>query len=221
MEQNSEQKTIEAISDFVELTGKAVLEIGSGDGRLTSWLAGPPKRLAAIEPDAECVKRAREAIPGAEFHVGSGERLPFPDASFDVILFSLSLHHQDSRVALREADRVLRDNGALLVLEPLNEGGIEAVCKVLHNEDREKQEAQQAIRESGWVLHRSEIICADWVFETPEELYRWVFGYYGKPIDAVLARQMAEQPEVDLQTLPIALREVQELQLLKKGAAVE
>lgn len=216
MKQNSERKTMEVISRFVDLTGKDVLEIGCGDGRLTAWLTGKPKHLTAIEPDGARAETARKNVAGADFFVCSGERLAFSAATFDIVLFSLSLHHQDSRVALQEASRVLRDDGSVLVLEPLNDGGIEQVCKVIHNEDREKREAQDAIANSAWVLHRSETIESQWVFETPEELYQWVFGYYGRPFDLELAQAMAKQPEVDLQSRPIVLQEKMVLQWLKK-----
>ncbi|WP_300670676.1 class I SAM-dependent methyltransferase [Desulfoluna sp.] len=216
MRQNSEQRTLEVMLQCVDMTGSEVLEIGCGDGRLTSWLVGKVKHLTAIDPDGKCIETARKKVPSADFFVGSGEWLDFPDGRFDLVLFSLSLHHQDSRLALQEASRVLKDKGVVLVLEPLNEGGIEEICKVLHQEDQEKLEAQQAIAESDWVVHRREAFASQWVFETPEEMYQWVFDYYDTPFDIALAQQMGRQPGVDMSTRPVLLQEWQELQLLSK-----
>ncbi|SCY44076.1 class I SAM-dependent methyltransferase [Desulfoluna spongiiphila] len=218
MEQNSEEKTRERILAFMDLAGKDILEIGCGDGRLTEWLARETTALTAIDPDEKRVALARRKVQGAEVAVGSGEALGFQDASFDIILFSLSLHHQDSRLALKEAWRVLRDGGSLLVLEPLNDGGMGQIFTLLHNEDREKEAVRQAIKESDWVVRRCESFESRWVFEGPDELFEWAFGNYSMPFDAALAKQMAEHPDVDLDARPLSLTEVQELLLLQKPA---
>lgn len=219
MEQNSEEKTRDQIKAFVDLAHRDILEIGCGDGRLTEWLARETSSLTAIDPDEERAAKAKGTVPGAEVAVGSGEALAFADASFDIILFSLSLHHhRDCGKALAEAWRVLRDRGSLLVLEPLNDEGMGQVFALLHNEDREKAAVRRAIDESDWVVRRSETFESRWVFESPEEFYVWAFGYFDMAFDPKLAKQMAEQPDVDLDARPIVLTEVQELLLLKKTA---
>ena len=100
---------------LVDVSGKEVLEIGCGDGRITSQLMGKTKSLVAIDPDLESIAEATIHARGSDVRIGSGEHLEFPSACFDVILFTLSLHHQDSRLALREAERVLRDQGRVLM----------------------------------------------------------------------------------------------------------
>jgi hypothetical protein len=55
----------------------------------------------------------------AAFAAGDGMRLPFRDASFDVILCMNALHHMpDYRAALAEMHRVLRPAGRALFSEP-------------------------------------------------------------------------------------------------------
>jgi ubiquinone/menaquinone biosynthesis C-methylase UbiE len=54
------------------------------------------------------------------FQPGTAESLAFPDASFDVVVSSLVLHHlpEESRLlAVREMKRVLRPGGTLLLAE--------------------------------------------------------------------------------------------------------
>jgi hypothetical protein len=51
-----------ALRKLVDLTGLRVLEIGSGDGRLTRRYAPEAAEVLGIEPDEELVARARGSI---------------------------------------------------------------------------------------------------------------------------------------------------------------
>lgn len=184
MRDDSDQVIAGKILQFADLEGRDVLEVGCGDGRITSLMAGRPRTLTAIEPDGEKVRTAREKVSGVDFYIGSGEDLHFPDASFDLVIFTLSLHHQESGMALREAGRVLRDNGRILVVEPVNEGEIERIFGVIHDETCATREVQKTIGESGWNLERSEVFDASWEFENSDDLCRSIFHYYDMPFDA-------------------------------------
>jgi len=186
MEQDRDCVTLAKILQFVDLRDQEVLEIGCGDGRITSQLVGKAKRLVAIDPDAANIAEAKENMGGVGLRIGSGECLEFPSGSFGVILFTLSLHHQDSRVALREAQRVLRDDGRLVILEPVNDGEIEQVCNLFHNEAQLLQDALCAIDASDFEVERSEVFYTYWEFKNEHELYEWLFTYYQKPFDSSL-----------------------------------
>ena len=135
MRENSSQKIFEKIMQYAEITDKEILEVGCGDGRITALLAGRPKALVAIDPDENVIQRAKSEIREVDFHVGSGEKTLFPDNVFDVVVFTLSLHHQNSRKAIAEACRVLKEEGTILVIEPVVEGELERLFSLLHNED--------------------------------------------------------------------------------------
>lgn len=103
-----------------EATGE-VLEIGAGTGKNLP-LYGAAERVVALEPDpamrAQARKRAHDAALGTRVAVevveGDAMALPFPDASFDTVVFSLVLCTvPDPGRALSEARRVLRPGGAL------------------------------------------------------------------------------------------------------------
>ena len=46
------------IEEFVDLSGREMLEIGCGDGRLSSLLADKVKRLTAIDPEQDKINQA-------------------------------------------------------------------------------------------------------------------------------------------------------------------
>ena len=98
-----------------------VLEIGVGTGR--NLAEYPPEiRLTGIDISQEMLRRARarasEVGRDVELSVADAQRLDFPDARFDTVVFSLALCSiPDDRAAVREAKRVLRPGGRLLAIE--------------------------------------------------------------------------------------------------------
>jgi ubiquinone/menaquinone biosynthesis C-methylase UbiE len=70
--------------------------------------------------EAMILAARRRGGTGTEYILGSALDLPFPAASFDAVILSLALHEhpEDERaVMLREALRVLRPRGVLLVVD--------------------------------------------------------------------------------------------------------
>ena len=84
------------LNQSASLTGKRVLEIGCGDGRLTWRFAHAAKLVHAIDPNHEELLRARESCPAelqsmVFFTRGSSIHLPFPLDTFDRTILSWSL----------------------------------------------------------------------------------------------------------------------------------
>lgn len=94
-----------------------VLENGCGVGMYVQKLAPQTGQIFGLEYDLE---RAVEARQRAENILGAaGERLPFPDDSFDVILSHEVIEHvQDDRQAVSEIVRTLRPGGRLILFCP-------------------------------------------------------------------------------------------------------
>jgi ubiquinone/menaquinone biosynthesis C-methylase UbiE len=106
---------------LVEEAGGEVLEIGAGTGKNLP-LYRTAELVVALEPDP--AMRARAFGAGLETQVpvevveGDSMALPFPDASFDTVVFSLVLCTvPDMGRALAEARRVLRPGGTLRFYE--------------------------------------------------------------------------------------------------------
>ena len=60
--QDPTNKYIATILSQYDLSGKDVLEIGCGKGRITRDLAEHAKRLTATDPDGSALEKARAAL---------------------------------------------------------------------------------------------------------------------------------------------------------------
>jgi len=107
--------------------GQKVLDTGCGSGRLTiaaqKWV-GPAGEAQGIDPSPEMVNLASQnaASSGlaAKFQVGLAEAIPFPDATFDVVISRLVMHHLPGDLkqrGLAEMRRVLKPGGVCLVVD--------------------------------------------------------------------------------------------------------
>jgi ubiquinone/menaquinone biosynthesis C-methylase UbiE len=107
--------------------GERVLEVGCGTGEIAMRAkarTGPTGSVAGIDPSAEMIAVARQKAAQAnldiDYRVASVEALPFADATFDVVLSSLMMHHLPEDLkprALAEIRRVLKPSGRLLVVD--------------------------------------------------------------------------------------------------------
>jgi SAM-dependent methyltransferase len=109
----------DTVARAAPLAGREVLEIGCGRGGGAAYVARAldPRRVVAVDlsPRAIALCRQRFAHPRLWFQVGDAERLPFGDASFDVVLNVESSHcYGHFEVFLREVHRVLRPEGHFL-----------------------------------------------------------------------------------------------------------
>jgi ubiquinone/menaquinone biosynthesis C-methylase UbiE len=216
MKEFSSQIISEKIIQHTDLKNRNILEIGCGDGRITALLAGKSKTLVAIDPDEKEIKKAKSNIKGVDFQISSGEKTPFLNNSFDLIIFTLSLHHQNSQIAIEEACRVLKDNGRILVIEPVVEGELERVFALLYNENKEKIEAQNVIKASGLLLESSETFEAKWVFEDEKDLIKSIFSYYEMPIDSEIALKITSLLGERINSHPVTLIDLMVIQSLIK-----
>jgi ubiquinone/menaquinone biosynthesis C-methylase UbiE len=96
--------------------GRRVLDLGAGTGKLTRLLAGTGAEVTAVEPLDAMRAKLEEAVPSAEAHAGTAERIPLADATFDVVTVAQAFHWFDPDRALPEIARVLVDGGGLAVM---------------------------------------------------------------------------------------------------------
>lgn len=203
------------IKERCNLTKRAVLEVGCGKGHISSRLAPDCASFIAIDPDEKSINEAKRAYSEVDFRVGSGESTNLPNASFDVVIFTLSLHHQDSYTALSEASRIVKTNGQVIVVEPVIGGELEEVCAFIDNENNDKLHAQYSINMSDFSVVSSEIFNSKWVFENEEDLFHSLFEYYNMPFRTDIATEIKMYLGKKIGSSPITLQDKMIFQVLQ------
>jgi ArsR family transcriptional regulator len=96
-------------------------DLGCGTGHLTRLLAPFVQRVIGVDASSAMLERARDSsgdLPNVDLRGGELEKLPLEDETLDAAVLALVLHNvADPAIVLREASRVLRGGGRLLVLD--------------------------------------------------------------------------------------------------------
>ncbi|SRR5712692_7152810 len=103
-------------------TSGRALDIGTGPGqivlklarRLTAW------QLVGVDRSPNMIRQARSGLASVEdrvqFFVADGNRLPFANAGFDLVMCNSVLHHlADPRRLLAEVARLVKPDSAILI----------------------------------------------------------------------------------------------------------
>lgn len=129
----SPQRTPEILTiDFDLLRikpGDRILDLGSGEGRHTHHLSYIGHRVLSIDLDLGELRKNRErwlelrgdseTMGHADFMRADGDRLPFPDDTFDHIVCTEVVEHvPDPAVTMAELHRILKPGGNLAVSTP-------------------------------------------------------------------------------------------------------
>lgn len=116
---------VEALHQHFPLTGKIVVDIGSGSGLSTFELAQYAASVVGVEPEAAMravASQAAEAqdLTNVTFLEGSAEQMPLADHSVDAVVgvTLASLYKEQNILAFaREAERVTRPGGQILLVD--------------------------------------------------------------------------------------------------------
>jgi ubiquinone/menaquinone biosynthesis C-methylase UbiE len=94
-------------------SGRVVLDLAAGTGKLTALLVGTEATVVAVEPVAEMRASLERALPGVAVYAGSAEAIPLADGSVDAVTVGQAFHWFRGDEALAEIHRVLRPGGGL------------------------------------------------------------------------------------------------------------
>ena len=113
------------LDQFIQISGENVLNVGSGPGRDGLLLAQAGKNVTCVDASSEMIRLSSER--GLRSVLGSFEKLPFENDSFDSVWAYTSLLHIPKAAVdapLREISRVFKPSGifALGLIEGDGEG---------------------------------------------------------------------------------------------------
>lgn len=104
----------------------AVLDVGTGTGRMIELFAADADRFVALDNNTEMLRLARAKLAAmdarsaakVDIMLGDFNALPLDDAGFDTILFHQVLHYaQHPERVISEAARVLAPGGRLIIVD--------------------------------------------------------------------------------------------------------
>jgi len=98
-----------------------ILDVATGTGDLADSMAKiSGAEVTALDLSPEMLAIARKKYPKITFLEGYAEKLPFQDASFDVVSAGFGVRNfEDLRKGMREFYRVLKPGGYALIIEPM------------------------------------------------------------------------------------------------------
>ncbi|GAA3587696.1 class I SAM-dependent methyltransferase [Klugiella xanthotipulae] len=103
----------ESVAWLLDGSGRTVVDVGAGTGKLSAVIAATGRRVIAVDPDPAMLAALTERYPGIHTALGTGEHLPLPDGSADAITYGQAWHWVGPERASTEAARVLRPGGTL------------------------------------------------------------------------------------------------------------
>ena len=123
------------VSHYHLAPGEAVLEVGCGTGNMWKGISLPDTCHVTLTDLSEGMLEAAKQNTvhlGADYAVCDAMALPFPDASFDVVIANMMLYHvPDIDRALMEIRRVLKPDGRFFAATFGEHGAVEAVLEML------------------------------------------------------------------------------------------
>ena len=110
-----------AVSDEIPVCSTAV-DLGCGTGELLLKLLDKAETVIGVDHSPQMLKMARlkldaeNATPRSDFRLGELEHLPLRDQEGDAAVINMVLHHiPHPQAGIREANRILRPGGTLLI----------------------------------------------------------------------------------------------------------
>jgi SAM-dependent methyltransferase len=163
-------------------SGARVLDLGCGGGHVAFNAAVHVREAVAYDLSAEMLSAVaaeanRRGLANVTTRQGAVEKLPFSNEEFDVVFTRFSAHHwRDVPAALKEAKRVIKNDGCAAFVDAVSPGvpvldtylqGIELMRDPSHVRDYSVEEWKDMLRMAGFrpgnvTLRRLPLDFASW-----------------------------------------------------------
>lgn len=114
-------EVLSAVKEFSTKPVKDIIDLGTADGRMLDMIHRkyPKTRCLGVEYNQDLVDFGKAKFPYLEIIQGDIQSLDLPDNSFDVAVATAVIEHvPDPGKAMREAKRILRPGGILVLTSP-------------------------------------------------------------------------------------------------------
>ncbi|EKE72987.1 class I SAM-dependent methyltransferase [Gallaecimonas xiamenensis] len=184
-----------------------VLDMGCGAGHASFTVAPRVAKVVAYDLSPEMLalvatEAGRRGLGNIVTKQGAAERLPYPDASFDLVMTRYSSHHwQDIQAGLRQMRRVLKPGGVGIFMDVISPGrplldtwlqSLELLRDPSHVRNGSPAQWRQLLAEAGFAL------TDQWQFKLPLDFAAWVARMQTPQVqvDAIRALQRQASTEV-------------------------
>ena len=183
-ESEQDEKTL--LHNMFDFKNKEIIDIGSGTGASTFYLAEYAKSVIGIEPEKAMIdkaeKKAKElGVQNVRFIEGIAQKIPLPDNSADVVVGMTFNDYPPKTVVpafIKEATRVVRSGGLIVVtnVAPGWYGGVlyEVIQHDLGGEPEERH--RQYVDVAGFDWHDVYSVTDYGTLDNIVSAYGFIFG---------------------------------------------
>ena len=118
---------IDILKANLNFSRKVVIDIGCGTGKISKMIASEAAFVIGIDtPDLIGMAKKYYQPDNFILKTGSGQNMPVESNYADIIICYASFHHipeNEMNIAMRECYRVLKEDGLLVMCEPLTDKG--------------------------------------------------------------------------------------------------
>lgn len=112
-----QERRLALINRYAPLVEKMILDVGCGVGIYVERLRRFSDRVYGVDIESSRVAEAARRLPNLA--VARAEELPFPQDQFDVVLLHEVIEHvEDDTIVVREAYRVTKPHGRIVIFAP-------------------------------------------------------------------------------------------------------
>lgn len=107
------------VLQYLAFKSSSILDLGCGEGTRLNLISTKKSKNFGIDISPKAISLAKKRFPHLNFLVGDIEKIPFPADTFDLVYSAFTFEHLDNpEKVIKEALRVLKDNGKLVIVAP-------------------------------------------------------------------------------------------------------